>query len=201
LAVLTRARRLTGAGSVERKYFVGSASPFGHSDQESGRAGGKNPLLVMLGLAAGFNPDQYSRFEVVTGSCGYGSVATPHRRLALQSARLVRKATLRGEHRRKRQRRTLRGMLLFQDGSTHAWVPGTSDKQDLIVTLDDATDHITSIFLTQQEGILSSFTGLAQTIARHGLLGVFYTERGSRYFLSPEAGGGVDKENLTQVGR
>ena len=81
------------------------------------------------------------------------------------------------------------------------WVPGTSDKQDLIVTLDDATDHITSIFLTQQEGILSSFTGLAQTIARHGLFGVFYTERGSRYFLSPEAGGGVDKENLTQVGR
>ena len=46
-------------------------------------------------------------------------------------------------------------MLLFQDGSTHAWLPGMSDKQDLIVTLDDATGHITSIFLTEQERTLT----------------------------------------------
>ena len=49
-------------------------------------------------------------------------------------------------------------MLLFQDGSTHAWLPGTSEKQDLIVTLDDATGHITSIFLTEQEGTLNITT-------------------------------------------
>jgi hypothetical protein len=40
-------------------------------------------------------------------------------RLALQSAGLVRKATLRGKHRKKRERRPLPGMLLFQEGSTH----------------------------------------------------------------------------------
>ena len=45
-------------------------------------------------------------------------------------------------------------MLLLQDGSTHSWLPGKPDKQDLIVTLDDATGHITSIFLTEQEGTM-----------------------------------------------
>ena len=107
----------------------------------------------------------------------------------MQAAGLVRKATLRGKHRKKRQRRPLAGMLLFQDGSTHAWLSGTSEKQDLIVTLDDATGHTTSIFLTEQEGTMSSFMGLAQTIARHGLFGASHTDRGSHYFLTPEAGG------------
>jgi hypothetical protein len=122
-------------------------------------------------------------------------------RLALQSAGLVQKATLRGKHRKKRVRRPLPGMLLFQDGSTHRWLPGTAAQQDLIVTLDDATGHITSIFLTEEEGTMSSLQGLAETIQRHGLFSAFYTDRGSHYFLTPEAGGKVDKRNLTQVGR
>jgi hypothetical protein len=122
-------------------------------------------------------------------------------RLALQSAGLVRKATLQGKHRKKRERRPLPGMLLFQDGSTHCWLPDTQDKQDLIVTLDDATGQITSIFLAEEEGTMSSFQGLAETIRRHGLFGAFYTDRGSHYFLTQEAGGKVDKKNLTQVGR
>lgn len=40
-------------------------------------------------------------------------------RLSLQVAGLVGKAKRRGAHRKKRQRRPLPGMLLFQDGSTH----------------------------------------------------------------------------------
>jgi transposase len=122
-------------------------------------------------------------------------------RLALQSAGLVQKATLRGKHRKKRVRRPLPGMLLFQDGSTHAWLPDSDAKQDLIVTLDDATGHITSMFLVEQEGTMSSFAGLAETIRDHGLFGAFYTDRGSHYFLTQTAGGKVDKVNLTQVGR
>ena len=50
-------------------------------------------------------------------------------RLALQSAGLVAKATQRGPHRKRRERRPLPGMLLFQDGSTHRWIPGL--EQDL----------------------------------------------------------------------
>lgn len=40
-------------------------------------------------------------------------------RLALQSAELMHKASQRSRHRKKRERRPLPGMLLFQDGSTH----------------------------------------------------------------------------------
>ena len=121
-------------------------------------------------------------------------------RLALQAAGLVQKGKLRGKHRKKRVRRPLPGMMLFQDGSTHAWLPGDA-KQDLIVTLDDANGHITSMFLVDQEGTMSSFAGLAETIRDHGLFGAFYTDRGSHYFLTQTAGGRVDKVNLTQVGR
>jgi hypothetical protein len=42
---------------------------------------------------------------------------------------------------------------------------------------------------------------LAETIARHGLFGALYTDRGSHYFFTPGEGGRVDKKNLTQVGR
>ena len=61
--------------------------------------------------------------------------------------------------------------------------------------------HITSIFLTEQEGTASSFRRLSETIGRHGPFSAFYTDRGSHYFLTPEVGGRVDKRNLTQVGR
>lgn len=120
----------------------------------------------------------------------------------LQSAGLVAlRQHNRGKHRTKRVRRPLPGMLLFQDGSTHRWLPDTDTQQDLIVTLDDATGRITSIFLTDEEGTMSSFVGLAETIRGHGLFGSFYTDRGSHYFLTQVAGGKVDKTNLTQVGR
>jgi hypothetical protein len=36
---------------------------------------------------------------------------------------------------------------------------------------------------------------------KHGLSSSLYTDRGSHYFLTPNAGEGVDKERLTQVGR
>lgn len=122
-------------------------------------------------------------------------------RLALQSAGLVTKAVRRSAHRKKRQRRPLPGMLLFQDGSTHCWLPGSEAKQDLIVTLDDATGEIYSMFLIEEEGTQSSFLGLSEVIGAHGLFSALYTDRGSHYFFTQTAGGKVDKQRLTQVGR
>jgi hypothetical protein len=122
-------------------------------------------------------------------------------RLSLQAAGLVAKAKSRGAHRRKRVRRPLPGMLLFQDGSTHRWIAALGHDIDLIVTLDDATSHIVSALFVAQEGTMSSFLGLAETIATHGLFGAFYTDRGSHYFLTPKLGGKVDKTRPTQVGR
>jgi transposase len=103
-------------------------------------------------------------------------------------------------HRKKRVRRPLPGMMLFQDGSTHEWLVG-QPPLDLIVTLDDATSEVYSIFLVEQEGTASTFRGLAETIGKKGLFSSFYTDRGSHYFFTPKAGEKVSKEQLTQVGR
>jgi transposase len=121
-------------------------------------------------------------------------------RLALQDAGLVRPAPRRGAPRRKRPRRPRAGMLVHQDGSMHAWLAG-QPPLDLIVTMDDATSEIYSAFLVAQEGTASSFRGLAETVAAHGLFIALYTDRGSHYFHTPEAGGKVSKTQLTQVGR
>lgn len=118
----------------------------------------------------------------------------------LQLRGLTTRAPRRGVHRRKRERRPLPGMMLFQDGSKHAWLDRGPDL-DLIVTMDDATSAITSIFLCEEEGTASSFRGLSETVREHGLFSSFYTDRGSHYFLTPTAGAKVDKTRLTQVGR
>ena len=119
----------------------------------------------------------------------------------LHRAGLVRPATKRSAHRKKRPRRPMVGMMLHQDASTHAWFKDQTRKYDLVVTLDDATSAIYSAFLTDQEGTASSFQGLGEVIQRHGLFCSLYTDRGSHYFLTPEGGGKVSKTALTQVGR
>ena len=117
----------------------------------------------------------------------------------LQGAGVVKASRRRGKHRIKRERAPLAGMMLHQDASTHRWVSGAV--WDLVVTMDDATGEHTSMFFCHQEGTDSSFHGIGQTIARYGLFASLYTDRGSHYFTTPEAGGKVDKVNLTQVGR
>lgn len=122
-------------------------------------------------------------------------------RLALQKSGDVKPAPGRGKHRKKRVRRPMVGMMLMQDGSTHRWIAALGHDIDLIVTMDDATGWIYSAFFVDQEGTMSSFRGLHETISAHGLFGSFYTDRGSHYFHTPLAGGPVDKKTLTQVGR
>ena len=118
----------------------------------------------------------------------------------LHDCGLIAKAKLRGAHRRKRPRRPMVGMMLHQDASAHTWLEGHGPL-DLVVTMDDATGEIYSAILVEQEGMQSSFLGLAQTIAAKGLFCSLYSDRGSHYFLTPEAGGKVSKSELTQVGR
>jgi hypothetical protein len=90
-------------------------------------------------------------------------------------------------------------MMLHQDGSTHEWVSGK--QWDLIVTMDDATSEHYSMFFVDEEGTQSSFQGITEVIEAHGVFASLYTDRGSHYWYTPEAGGKVDKDNLTQFGR
>jgi len=117
----------------------------------------------------------------------------------LQSAELVSKGKHKGSHRKRRERAPFEGMMIHQDGSTHEWVPGK--KWDLIVTMDDATNEIYSAFFVDEEGSLSSFRGVSEVLKKKGLFSSFYSDRGSHYWHTPEAGGKVDKNNPTQFGR
>jgi hypothetical protein len=83
-------------------------------------------------------------------------------RLALHGAGLVRPAPKRSAHRKKRPRRAMVGMMLRQDASRSAWLPGEARQYDLVVTLDDATSAIYWAFLVEEEGAASSFRGLAE---------------------------------------
>jgi Winged helix-turn helix len=136
----------------------------------------------------------YSKYREQKGPRSYNFV-----RLTLQREGVVAKAKRRGAHRRKRERKPLIGMMLHQDGSRHEWLAG--QQHDLIVTLDDATGAIYSAFLVAEEDTMSSFFGVAEVIARHGLFNSLYTDRGSHYWHTAHAGGKVDRVDLTQFGR
>jgi transposase len=118
----------------------------------------------------------------------------------LHAAGLVERATRRGAHRRKRERKPCAGMMLHQDGSRAAWLNG-QPTLDLIVTMDDATSTVYSAFLVEEEGTASTLRALLEVFAAHGLPGSLYTDRGSHYFHTSKAGDAVDKERFTQVGR
>jgi transposase len=121
-------------------------------------------------------------------------------RMVLFRSGLVRPKRRLGPRRKKRVRRPLPGMMVFQDGSTHEWLVGQPNL-DLIVTMDDATSEVYSMFLVEQEGTASTLRGLSETIGKKGLFSSFYTDRGSHYFFTPKAGEKVSRTELTQVGR
>lgn len=126
---------------------------------------------------------------------GYSFVKTQ-----LQTAGLVTRAARRGAHRRKREPKPFEGMMLHQDGSRAQWLAG-EPPLDLIVTMDDATSTIYSAFLVEEEGTASTLRACLEVFTAHGLPSSLYTDRGSHYFYTPQAGGKVAKEALTQVGR
>lgn len=117
----------------------------------------------------------------------------------LQAKGLIGKGSRKGQHRKQRPRSPYIGMMLHQDGSQHEWVSGKL--WDLIVTMDDATSEHYSMFFVDEEGTQSSFQGIRDVISKQGVFASLYTDRGSHYWNTPEAGGKVDKGNLTQFGR
>src|SRR5664280_2000731 len=105
---------------------------------------------------------------------------------ALQIAGLVSPRRKRGPHRQRRVRRPLRGMLLYVDGSPHAWLPGAG-QQDLIAVIDDATSEVYTAFLVEEEGTRPVLQALHEVIATQGLFCSLYTDRGGHFFHTPKA--------------
>jgi transposase len=118
----------------------------------------------------------------------------------LQGAGLIARGRKRGQHRKRRPRRPLPGMLLHIDGSEHRWF---QDERwyDLLVILDDATSEIYYAQLVEEESSSTVLAGLQEVIERKGIFCALYSDRGSHFWLTPKAGEAVDPNRLTQVGR
>jgi transposase len=121
-------------------------------------------------------------------------------RLTLQAAGLVEKSPARGRYRRKRERRALRGMMLHMDGSTHQWLAGLP-MQDLIVTLDDADGQMLDARFVPQEGTASTFAALKHVVRTYGRFGELYTDRGSHFCHTAQAGQAPSTAHQGQVSR
>jgi len=172
---------------------LGKASPHRAADAEV-----KRITKLYEDKYRGFSVKHFHEFACREHGLKYGYTWT---KTHLERVGLVRRSKRGGDHRLRRDRRPMTGMMLHQDGSTHDWIPGLGYNVDLIVTMDDADSQVTSAFFVDQEGTESSLQGIKETIETYGLFCSFYTDRGSHYWTTPEAGGKVDKTNLTQVGR
>ena len=188
-------------------------------EQTSNRQAPADEVMAMTGeyqrQYLGWNVKHFHSWYQRTGGTRSYTWVKKH----LQKAELVPATAKRGAHRKRRERSALMeqlairlgcpkttakslvmpGMMIHQDGSTHEWVAG--QKWDLINTMDDATSEHYSMFFVEEEGTASSFQGVHDVIAAHGLFCSFYSDRGSHYWHTPEAGGKVDKDNPTQFGR
>ena len=119
-------------------------------------------------------------------------------RLMLQEAGVVEKEPARGTYRRRRERRPMVGMLVHLDASTHPWIAGLP-MQDLVVALDDADGRILYGRFFAQEGTASTFAALQGVLGRYGRFLELYTDRGSHFCRTEQAGQGPAEEQNGQV--
>jgi len=121
-------------------------------------------------------------------------------KLALQAAGLAEKSPGRGKYRRRRERRAMRGMMLHMDASTHRWIAG-QPMWDLVVVQDDADSRILYARFVPEEGTMSTLEALRYVLERHGRFCELYTDRGSHFCHTPEAGQAPTTEHQGQVSR
>src|SRR5438552_16257373 len=177
----------------------------GLRDRRRGRVSEKRVPLEQVEEVLRLYQDQYYDFNV---RHFHEKLAAEHGiklsytwvKLALQGAGLVKKGRKRGVHRKRRPRRPLPGMLLHLDGSRHRWFQ--DDRwYDLIEVLDDATSETYYAQLVESESTRTVMAALREVIERRGRFCTLYSDRASHFFDTPKAGGPVDLQRLTQVGR
>jgi hypothetical protein len=71
----------------------------------------------------------------------------------------------------------------------------------MIAIIDDATKRLLYAQLFVAESTEAVMRGLRAVITKHGIPAALYSDRASWAFATPKAGGAVDRDQLTQVGR
>jgi len=114
----------------------------------------------------------------------------------LQTTGLAEKAPARGKHRRQRQRRPRKGMMLHMDGSRHAWLGPEQGQRDLIYVLDDATGEALYGQIVPEEDTRSCLIALKHVLETQGLFSELYIDRGSHFGRTPKAGGPIEEAKV-----
>jgi transposase len=118
----------------------------------------------------------------------------------LQGAGLVAKDSVRKKHRRRRDRRPLKGMMLHIDGSHHQWF-GDERWHDLIVILDDATSEIYYAQMVKAESTSTVMQAIREVVEKKGIFCSLYSDRARHFWVTAKSGEPVDRQAMTQVGR
>lgn len=84
-------------------------------------------------------------------------------------------------HRRRRQRRSKEGELLFLDGSPHRWFGDAYEPVCLLLSTDDATGKPLYGKFQPQEDRDGCFEVCYRTFRKHGLPLAYYLDRGSQF--------------------
>jgi len=174
-------------------------------DQRGGRPRRKRIAVETIAQLCALKREQYADFSV---QHFWEKVRAEHHidigytwlKLALQAAGLAEKSPGRGQYRRRRERRPLRGLLVHLDASTHEWIAG-EPRQDLVVALDDADGRMLYAQFVRQEGTASTFAALKQIVQTHGRFAELYTDRGSHFCHTRHAGQAPTTDHDGQVSR
>jgi len=118
----------------------------------------------------------------------------------LQTTGIVKKTRGRGKYYRQRERRSMRGMMLHIDASTHEWIPGLP-KWDLVAVLDDADGKLLYAQFFEEEKTLSTFAALQYVLKKHGRFCELYHDKGSHFGTAIRAGQDPDDIQEGQVSR
>ena len=124
------------------------------------------------------------------------SVSYTYTKGLLQQTGLAEVGKARGQHRSRRARRPMRGMMLHMDGSKHAWLGQEHGERDLIAILDDATGELLYAAFVPEEDTRSCLHGVQEIVRSHGIFAELYVDRGSHFGRTAVAGGPVTEEGV-----
>ena len=203
-----QAAEILGISDRSMRRWKGRYEEYGYDGLLDRRKGKPSPKRVPLAEAEEVLRLYQERYSDLNGRHFHEKLKEEHGiglgytwvKLALQGAGRVKKGRKRGVHRKRRPRRPLAGMLLHVDGSEHRWFQ--DDRwYDLIEVLDDATSETYYAQLVEEESTRTVRAALKEVIEHKGRFCALYRDRASHFFETPQAGGPVDRQRLTQVGR
>ena len=88
------------------------------------------------------------------------------------------------KHRRRRERRPVKGMMVQLDGSPHDWFEGRGSKCTLLVFIDDATSQILWLEFADSESVEALMKATKNYAERCGIPQSFYTDHGSVFHVN-----------------